>query len=164
MMQQLAQRILAKFKPGAVGNSQDRGADPEHALARSYQNLLRLAAQIESHGEKAPYPHVALQLRQIAREKHEIAEMMKHRLVGAREPAAGIDAAIRSGKNHWERMVRDLEDHKSLDEELSRVADLWAERNPETTRLVREIIALQRPHKDKLLDLIVRADPQAYQF
>jgi hypothetical protein len=164
MMEQLVQRILAKFKPGSVGNGRRKSVDPTQALAKSYENLLRLAGQIESHGEKAPYPHIALQLRQIAREKREFAEMMKQRMGAAQEPVEEIHAAIKSGKNHWERMVQDLQDHKSLDEELNRVADLWAERSPETSRLLREITALQGPHKDKLLDLIARADPQAYQY
>jgi len=72
-------------------------------------------------------------------------------------------ADIKSGKNHWERMVLDLEDHREVETSLLDQAGRLAEQAPQVSDVLRKIVASEAEHKEALLDLIARADPQANQ-
>jgi len=111
----------------------------------------------------APYPNIAQQLRQIAIEKRETVNTMKEKISGLLVPKDESQLNLRSGKNHWERMVRDLEDQKTLENKLVIRAASLADEAPELSDLLKGIKAGQLSHKDTLLDLVVRADPQADQ-
>ena len=163
MIQELLKKLRAKLKVGSTENGRSKPVDPSAALRINYRDLLRLAKQIESHAERAPYPHMAEILRQIAREKKASANALEEEIPALQETEVP-HLAIRAGKNHWERMVQDLEDQKVFEENFLQQADLMAEEQPEISHLLREIVSMQAPHKEKLLDLIARADPQAYLY
>lgn len=136
---------------------------PVETLKASYHDLSRLAEQIHSHAEKARYPHVAERLRQIAAEKRTAANTLKVKILSLGGALEAPQFDLRSGQNHWERMVRDLEDQRTLETScLARAARL-AEEAPELSDLLKKIVAEQAPHKEILLDLVARADPQADQ-
>jgi hypothetical protein len=58
-------------------------------------------------------------------------------------------------------MVRDLEDQKAFETNLLDQAVSLASDAPEISNLLREIALAQVSHKETLLDLVARADPQA---
>lgn len=163
MTRELLTKLRAKLKFRSTENGRSESVDLATELRTSYRDLLRLAEQIESHAEKAPYPHVAEILRQIAREKNASANTLKEK-VAALQQMESPHAAIKAGKNHWERMVQDLEDQKACEENFLQLAGLIAEEHPEISHLLREIVSAQAPHKEKLLDLVARADPQAHLY
>lgn len=136
--------------------------DPLDVLKLNYHNLFRLAEQITTHAQSAPYPSGAKQLRKIADEKHASASLLKKEILklGGQAEEAGI--SIKGGKNHWERMTRDLEDQSELGNQLIQYAISLAEKAPEISGLLRQIAAEQGPHRESFLDMVARADPQAY--
>jgi len=137
--------------------------DPVEILKVDYHDQLRLAGQIQAHAEKAPYPHVAQRLRQIAREKRQHADLLKEKILslGGRLDEPSLE--LRPGKNHWQRMTRDLEDQRELETRFREQATRWLEAAPEISELLEGIAAAEALHKETLLDLIARADPQAEQ-
>lgn len=164
MFRQLVKKVREKIGLGPARDGRPGPFDPALALAKNYGELLRLARQIESHAEKAPYPHVAEKLRRIAREKQELASAMREKLAPWQNTTAEPPSTVKSGKNHWERMVQDLEDQRALDEGLIEAGSVLAARNPELSRVLRDIVAAQAAHREEFLDLIARADPQAHQY
>jgi rubrerythrin len=144
-------------------NGKSKSTEPADILMESYRDLCRLAAQISRHADRAPYPHVARLLRRIAQEKRSSADLLRDKLVGTGTSLEDIPFEIKSGKNHWERMTQDLNDHRALEARLLERAALINERTPETAELLRRIAASERPHIEAFLDLIARADPQAEQ-
>ena len=87
-----------------------------------YQQNSRLAEQIESHAELAPLSQVSERLRRIADEKRDIGERLKkmvEELHGSIREAANRPA---SGKNHWQRLSRDLDDQRALDDLLTAIS------------------------------------------
>ncbi|MGH7770505.1 MAG: hypothetical protein ACREQP_23885 [Candidatus Binatia bacterium] len=144
-------------------NGKSKSTEPADILIESYRDLCSLAAQISRHADKAPYPHVARLLRGISQEKRASADLLRDKLAGTGNKLEDIAFEIKTGKNHWERMTQDLNDHRALETRLLERAALINERAPETAELLRRIAASQRPHTDALLDLIARADPQAEQ-
>ncbi len=135
--------------------------NPEQMLASAYYELFRLADQIESHAEKAPYPHVAAQMRRIALEKRSSASALREKMGEIAGEMKPIRAEVKSGKNHWERIAVDLEDQRAFENEILAQAVLFAADAPEISVLLRKMASEQAPHREILLDLLVRADPQA---
>jgi hypothetical protein len=130
-------------------------------LKTSYQDLSRLARQIDNHAEKAPYPYVAKQLRLIAEQKHLSAGLLKNKILKSGSQPEESKSEVKSGNNNWERITRDLEDQRELESQLLRYAALLAEEAPEISELLKRIVAEQAPHRTSLLDIVARADPQA---
>lgn len=163
MILELVKKMQAIFKPASRENGKPKLLDPVEILRAGYHDLWRLAEQIHSHAERAPYPHVANHLRQIATEKRISASAMREKILNLGGKAEEPKLDLKSGKNHWARMARDLEDQKALENDLLERAVRLAEEAPEISDLLKGIVAAQLPHKEALLDLIARADPQADQ-
>jgi hypothetical protein len=130
-------------------------------LKASYEDLSRLAQQINNHAEKAPYPHIAKQLRMIVEEKYLSAGLLKKEILKSGSQAEESKSDVKSGNNNWERITRDLEDQRKLESQLLRYAAILAEEAPEISELLKRIVAEQAPHRTSLLDIVARADPQA---
>jgi bacterioferritin (cytochrome b1) len=146
-----------------AGNGISQNPDPRDALLNSYRDLSNLARQISAHANKAPYPHVAAGLRRIAEEKQSSADLLREKILGFGSRPDEISREIKSGKNHWERLVEDLNDQTAVENRLLQRAALLNEISPETAELLRQIADSHRNHRKVLLDLIARADPQAEQ-
>lgn len=163
MIRGFCDKLLGILRPTPGRNGKSRLVGSVNVLTAGYYDLRRLAEQIRSHADRAPYPHVAVRLRQIAQEKEKAIGALKDKLLSLGAPVGEAATEPKSGKNHWERMVRDLEDQKGLEafflEHAARVAD----EAPEIAAFLNKIVAEQLPHKEILLDLVARADPQAEQ-
>jgi hypothetical protein len=130
-------------------------------LTGLYRLALNLAEQIKAHADQAPYSHVTGQLREMAAKKLKNVEILRDSLLRLGAAVEGFQPEIRSGKNHWERIIRDLEAQKAFEGLLRDHASLLAEREPELSRLFIDIVNSERPHRETLLQLVMRADPQA---
>jgi len=163
MIRQLCDRLHALLRPASAKNGKGRLLGPADTLISGYRYLRRLTEQIKAHAERAPYPHVAERLRRIASEKQRAVGVLKERILAMGYDFEEPHTAPKSGKNHWERMVQDLKDQKSLEAFLLERATLLADDAPEIGDLLSRIAADQGAHRDILLDLVARADPQAEQ-
>ncbi len=159
MVLTLLKKLGGILKPHVINK---KAFDSREILREIFRDLSYLAEQIHTHAEMAPYPNIAQQLRQIAMEKRETVNTMKEKISGLLVPDES-QLNLRSGKNHWERMVQDLEDQKTLENKIVIQAASLADEAPELSDLLKGIKAGQLSHKDTLLDLVVRADPQADQ-
>ena len=156
-------KVVAILNSGEPQNGGPKVIGPVDALKASYHQLITLAEQIDLHAEKAPYPHLAQQLRQIAAAKRSGADLLREKMLSlwARPEEKPLD--LKSARNHWERMVQDLDDQKELETRFEERATVLAEEAPEIAELLRELVTSQSHHRVALLDLIARADPQADQ-
>ena len=141
-----------------------RYLEPGDALRLIYIQILQLAGQIESHAELAPYPQVAAHLRRIAGEKQEIAQRLKQAIevLPGSVPEENLQPPA-TGKNHWQRLVRDLEDQRRLDDLLSRYELRISREFPQVSDILRELKTVDEAHRRLLGQLIAVADPQATQ-
>jgi rubrerythrin len=151
------------FTAAFAGNDLSQNRDPRDALLHSFRDLSNLARQISAHADKAPYPHVAATLRRIAAEKQSSADLLREKILGFVSSPDEIPREIQSGKNHWERLAKDLNDQTAVENRLLQRTALLNENYPETAELLRQIADSHRKHRKVLLDLIARADPQAEQ-
>ena len=162
-MLDLFRKMRGIFGPTSVQNGKSKALDPIQILEESYRDLCSLTRQLDSHAERAPYPHVARRLRQMAEEAGSSANLLRDKILSSGKRIEEIPGGVKSGKNHWERMAQDLSDEREIETRFLERAALVDEAAPEAAELLRQIAASRRPHIDALLDLIVRADPQAEQ-
>jgi len=162
-MSVLRENLKALFRLKTQGDRTSSTHDPVEILQLSYRDLLRLARQIDVHADQAPYPHVAQLLRRMASEKRQRAETLKEKILSLGGDTGDGDPEIRLGKNHWERVSIDIEDQRLLERQFLERASLLAEKAPEVSSLLQQIVTAELPHREIFLDLLARADPQADQ-
>ena len=159
MIRELLKKLSALFRCAAARNGKSKAT--VEILKADYHDLRRLAEQISNHAEKAPYPHITQRLRQIASEKRNSTSILKEKLLSLGGGLEEFPLDLKSGKNHWERMVQDLQDQKALETSFFERTMRLADEAPEISDLLRKVVDAQLPHKEALLDLVARADPQA---
>ncbi|MEK7334287.1 MAG: hypothetical protein AAB222_03070 [Candidatus Binatota bacterium] len=159
MIRELLKKLSAILRCAAARNGKSKAT--VEILKADYHDLRRLAEQISNHAEKAPYPHVTQRLRQIASEKRNSTSILKEKLLSLGGGLEEFPLDLKSGKNHWERMVQDLQDQKALETSFFERTMRLADEAPEISDLLRKVVDAQLPHKEALLDLVARADPQA---
>ena len=73
----LLKKLGELLLPERLSDNRMRDLEPLDALLLVYQQNSRLAEQIESHAELAPYPQVAQRLRRIADEKRDVGNRLR---------------------------------------------------------------------------------------
>jgi hypothetical protein len=149
--------------PEKYGNDQTLPKEPLESLISIYNQLVQLAAQIDSHAEVAPYPHIAKRLRNIALEKREHAERLRNVIESRRAWVQEPTHAIVAGKNHWERIGRDLTGQKAFENFLARSEPRLSAEYPEIAEFLLKLRNVQVAHREALVELLALADPQATQ-
>ena len=150
------------FFPERGSNHYSRSAAPVESLLGTHELLSKLASQIESHAGRAPYPHVAQQLRHIAAEKRDSASKIKSIIENLGEQTNPIASEPAPGKNHWERLNFDLQNQMMLDDIVFRL-ESHAGEIPQLAEILQELKVGQKSHRRSLSHLLAIADPQANQ-
>ncbi len=156
-------RIRSLFGASSKRNGDREPLDVIGTLIDDYHGLRRLARQINAHAESAPYPYITERLKQIAREKDEQAGVLRERIIQLGGQPKEVELELHSGKNHWARMVQDIEDEKVLEYQFLDDALRLGSESPEISDLLRQLVAGKAFHREALQDLVVKADPQAFQ-
>jgi hypothetical protein len=140
-----------------------RYREPVEVLQIIHQRILQLAKQIESHAELAPYPQVTERLRQIANEKRDSGNRVKEIIENLHGSIREGSQLSTTGKNHWQRLIRDLEDQRALDDLLFRYEFSLTRQVPDVAVFLRDLKRIDETHSRSLTQLIAVADPQANQ-
>lgn len=156
-------RVKSLFGAISKRNGDRELLDVVGTLIDDYHHLRRLARQIEAHAESAPYPYITERLKQIALEKDEEAGVLRERIIKLGGQPKEVELDLHSGKNHWARMVQDIADEKELEDRFLDDALRLGSESPEISDLLRQLVAGKAFHREALQDLVIKADPQAYQ-
>lgn len=130
-------------------------------LLASYRAETRLARQIRTHAEKAPHQAGAHSLRAVAEEQERLIRLLFDKIVALGGTPADETGVVKTGKNHWTRVVYDLEDNQELERRYNEQAIYWDPEVPDAaaffSTLQREKVRLNM----MLRDIALRADPHA---
>jgi hypothetical protein len=131
-------------------------------LQSLHAEYRRLARQLETHVDEAPYPQVGQRLQAIVVDEEQNARRVGERLVQLGRHLRDEDAGpIRSGHNSWARLVVTLEDYRALLKRLSQLWVRWDDEHPDDAALVRGLRDSAAEHRETIVDLIARSDPHA---
>ena len=156
-------RVRSLFGASSKRNGNREPLGVIGTLMDDYHHLRRLARQIDAHAKSAPYPYITERLKQIAREKDTEAGVLKERIIKLGGQPGELELDLHSGKNHWARMVQDIEDEKELEDQFLDDALRLGSESPEIGDLLRQLVAGKAFHREALQDLVAKADPQASQ-
>lgn len=163
MLGRLLKTLKRIFLPENLADDGPRSMTAVQVLTAVYRRLTQLAGQIEAHANGAPYPHVTERLRQMASEKHATAAQVKEWLEKQGAWVGQVSLSPVPAPNHWQRMMRDLNDQRALENFLLLQEPSLAAESQELAELMRRLKANQRIHRDALTQLAALADPQATQ-
>jgi hypothetical protein len=160
----LLKQLLQFLGIGTAGEENGTVRDPTEALKRVYYAQLRLAEQIRGHAQAAPYPQTAESLRRVADKKFVICETLKETLMKLGSYVEAKPAlAIKSGRNHWERMAQDVNDQAMFERMLQEFSGLLTHEAAEIGELLGRVLNSETVNREALIGLLMRADPQANQ-
>ena len=132
-------------------------------LRDEYVDEVKDVAQFEEHARRMVYPHFRERLRRIAAEEKAHVEWLrdKIRALGGAVPEPSVQ--VRRGGNPWESLLFDVEEEKRdgvlLLEKLYTLADRV---DPEIAAGLRRMHEEEARHREEIMDLLMRSDPQAF--
>jgi hypothetical protein len=159
----LLKKLGQLLVPQRMSDNRTRDVEPLEALLLVYQSNARLAEQIESHAELAPYPQVAERLRRIADEKRAVGNRLRKIIEDLHGSIRERVQPLAIGKNHWQRLICDLEDQRKLDDLVGRYEFTLIPQISGGSEFLAELKRIHDRHRQFLTRLIALADPQASQ-
>lgn len=121
----------------------------------------RLVRQLHAHAELSPHQAGKDQLRAAADEQKAIAQRLSDKVTELGGECVEEDTPPTTGRNHWDRVVQDLEESQALAQRYNEQAIFWDPDLPDATQF---FLALERDKKRLnafLRDIALRADPHA---
>jgi hypothetical protein len=159
----LLKKLGQLLVPERMSDNRTREVEPLEALLLVYQQNSRLAGQLEAHAELAPYPQVAEQLRRIAGEKRDVGNQLRKIMEESHGSITEPAQPLVVGKNHWQRLIHDLEDQRKLDDLVARYEFTLIPQIPGGSQFLDDIKRINDRHRQSLIRFVAVADPQASQ-
>lgn len=132
-------------------------------LREEYLDEARDVAQFEEHARRMVYPHFRQRLLRIAEEEKAHVEWLREKIraLGGEVPEA--PTAVNRGRNAWENLLMDIEEEKrDRIEVLERLYTVAQDADPEIAEGLRRIHEEEKRHREEILDLLMKTDPQAF--
>ena len=153
----LWQRLLESELP--------EGRNPERLLPElwaSYQEEVRLAQQLRAHENQAPHQIGAQGLRAVAEEQERLVSWLHDQIIAlGGQSSNNTSSIIKDGKNHWTRVVHDMQDNLALERHYSGQAIRYDPAFPQVAALFHTLAREKGRISALLRDIALRADPHA---
>jgi rubrerythrin len=141
---------------------------PDHrqkllALLRdAYLEEAEDVAQLTQDAERMPYPQFRERLLRIAAEEQAHVAWLRDKLheLGGELPA--VSFTPKPAKNAWEALFMNLEEEKRSYTELLEALHIAEQADPELAEGLRRIRQEERKHREELLDLLAKSDPETF--
>jgi hypothetical protein len=130
-------------------------------LLDSYREEARLARQIRAHADRSPHPAGRQWLRTAVAEQERIVQLLRDKIEALGGTPVDEISLVKEGKNHWARVVHDLEDNQARERYYNEQVIYW---DPDVPDAASFFLTLQQEKlrlNAKLREIAVRADPHA---
>jgi len=144
---------------GSLATQEKRQLLPD--LLASYRAETRLAKQIREHAVHSPHQAGAQTLLTIAAQQDQVVQLLREKLTTLNGTVNEDTEPLKTGKNHWARVVHDLEDNQALERHYLERAAAWEPDFPDAVTLYRRLEREKAQLNGLLRDVAVRADPHA---
>ena len=147
-----------------LGSEQPQHKDPGlllPELLKNYRAEKQLQKQILAHADISPNPSSNEQLRTAAGEQEKIAGRLEDKISDLGGTCEEEKSVPKGGRNHWERVVSDLEASQRLTQRYNEQAIFWDPDIPEATIFFLSLERDKHVLNAFLRDIALRADPHA---
>jgi hypothetical protein len=142
-----------------LGGSEVQGLAAD--LITDYRAAAEQAALLRAHAERARYPQVAAQLRQLAEVEERHAAGLRERVLARGEAAPEVEPPHPVGRNQWERAVDVL--HRARRKRMRLIEHIgrWDPEEPHVVEFLRQVEQEAQGAFPVYEGLVMRSDPQA---
>jgi rubrerythrin len=131
-------------------------------LSREYIEEMQNVLQFLRHAERMRYPQFRDRLLRIAGEEQAHTQWLQATIIALGGEIPQVSFSPEVGLNSWECLLMDLEEEKrccaDLDERMLTVARI----HPEIAEGLRRIREEEEHHREEIMDMLMRSDPQAW--
>jgi hypothetical protein len=130
-------------------------------LLDSYREEARLARQLRAHADRSPHQAGRQWLRTAAAAQDRILQFLRDKIEALGGTPVDEIGLVKEGKNHWARVVHDLEDNHALERRYNEQVIYW---DPDVPDAASFFLTLQQEKlrlNAMLREIVVRADPHA---
>jgi rubrerythrin len=132
-------------------------------LREEYVDEAKDVAQFEEHARRMIYPHFRERLLRIAEEEKAHVDWLREKILALGGEVPEVPPAVQKGRNAWENLLMDIEEEKRDGiEALERLYTEAQDADPEIAEGLRRIHEEEKRHREEILDLLMRTDPQAF--
>ena len=131
-------------------------------LRDAYLEEAQDVAQFIQDAERMYYPQFRERLLRIAAEEQAHVTWLRDKLrtLGGNIPAVSLPP--QGAKNAWQALLMDLEEEKRSGADLLKAMLTAEQDNPEITEGLRRIREEERQHREKLLNMLMKSDPDTF--
>ena len=154
-----------------IGSESGQNKDTQELLQElvvSHDEEQGLARQIRNHAERSPHQSGEQQLQSVAAHQDRVIELLHNAITAqgetiqqAQDDESAALPPPKSGKNHWARVVHDLDDNEVLMKRYGERGIYWDPDLPDAASLFRSLQEEKSRIGAQLRDIALRADSHA---
>jgi rubrerythrin len=130
-------------------------------LREDYLEEAQDVAQFTQHVTYMPYPQFRNSLRRIIAEEQAHVQWLRDQILALGGDIPAFVPAPRAGKSTWECLLMDLEEEKRSYGALLERLHIAEAFDPEVAEGLRRMGEEERRHRDEILDLLIKIDPDS---
>lgn len=131
-------------------------------LRDEYMKEAKDVAQFQAHADRMTYPHFRKRLLDIAEEEKAHVEWLRDKIRALGGELPEMTLPVTSGRNNWECLLADVEEERrDSSAVLARIYMLAEETDLEITEGLRRMHEDEKRHRQEILDMLMKSDPQA---
>jgi rubrerythrin len=131
-------------------------------LRQTYREEAVDVVQLTQHAERLRYPQFRERLLRIAEEEQAHVTWLRDKLLALGGDVPDVSITPKDAKNTWEALLMDLEEEKRSYADLLEAMHLAEQVDPELAEGLRRIREAERQHREDILEILVRSDPESF--
>jgi rubrerythrin len=132
-------------------------------LRDEYVDEAKDVAQFQEHARRMIYPQFRERLLRIVEEEKAHVRWLHEKIVALGGDVPETTVPVKKGGNPWENLLMDIEEEtRDGMEALERLCRLADRTDPEIAAGLRRIQEDEKRHREEILDMLMRSDPQAF--
>ena len=139
----------------------DRRQEVLALLCREYVEKSKDAIQFRRHAERMRYRQFREKLLRIAEEEEKQAQLLEERITALGGEVPRVSFTPEQRWNSWEELRLDLEDERRGLQDLEDWLAIVEQIDGQTADVLRRIFEDERKHREAIMDMLMRSDPQA---
>ena len=128
-------------------------------LRDAYLEEAQDVTQFTQHAERMHYPQFRARLLRIAAEEQAHVAWLRDKLLALGGELPTVSLTPKVTKNAWEALLLDLEEEKRSYADLLEAMHIAEQAAPELAEGLQRIRKEEQQHREELLDMLVRSDP-----
>ena len=130
-------------------------------LCQEYIEERKNSIQFQRHAERMHYPQFREELLRIAEEEQKHARWLEARIIALGGEVPPVSFTPEQGWNSWEHLRLDLNEERRCIWDLEEHLVIVERVDPETAKVLRQILEEEKNHREVIIDMLMRSDPQA---